>query len=62
MEKYHDEVRILQELLDEELISEYFLRTVVDICLLRAAGELHITENKSEFCKRVREAAERGEF
>lgn len=61
MEKYHNEVRILQELLDEELISEYFLKTVVDICLFRAADEIHVT-NKNEFCRKVREAAERGEF
>lgn len=61
MEKYHDEIRILQELLDEELISEYYIKTVVDICLFKAADEMNI-QNKTEFCKQVRQAARDGKF
>ena len=59
MTNYHNEVRILQELLDEELISEYYLKTVVDLCLFKAADVIGVTD-KTEFCKQVRAAAQEG--
>ena len=57
----NDNIRILYELWKEGLISDYYLSTVADICLLQAADKLGIADGHG-FVKQVRKAAEDGKI